>query len=215
MDAKNITRTGTTCVGLKFKDGVILASDRRTTAGYVVSDKSVKVQKLAENVIATHSGTVSDAQLHKRIISAEIKLKELNTERKIHVREAALIANNIQYRNIRTPTTIEPIVGYLIGGYDEVSGPELYEVGSDGTLLEFEGFASDGSGSIFIKSILDNEYKKNMSEKDAVALVEKALLSAMKIDNHSGGGIVMMIAKEDGIKEIDKKVFKSELIKEE
>lgn len=213
MDTQNITRTGTTCVALKFKDGVILAADRRTSAGYVVSDKSVKLHKLADNVCATHSGTVSDAQLHERVIKAEIKLKELNTERKILVKEAATIANNIQYRNVRTPSTIQPIVGYLIGGVDKM-GPQLFEVGPDGTLLEFETFAADGSGSIFIKSLLDVEYKENMSEKEAISLVEKSLLSAMKIDGHSGGGIVMAIVTKDGVREFEKKLLKSQLVEE-
>ena len=214
MENKDITRTGTTCVGLKFKDGVVLASDRRTTAGYVVSDKSIKVEKLADNVVATHSGTVSDAQLHRRVIKAEIKLKELNTERPIYVKEAATIATSIQYRNIRTPTTIQPVVGYLIGGHDNKLGPQLYEVGPDGTLLEFDKYAADGSGSIFIKSFLESEYKDGMSEADAVKLIEKALTSAMKIDNHSGGGIVMKVVTKDGIREVVRKVLRTELVNE-
>lgn len=213
MDNKNITRTGTTCVGIIYKDGVVLAADRRTSAGYIVSDKSVKLHKLADNVAATHSGTVSDAQLHGRVIVAEIKLKEYNAERRIFVKEAASIANNIQYRNVRSPTTIEPIVGYLIGGVDHL-GPQLFEVGPDGTLLEFTSFAADGSGSIFIKSLLETEYKKDMSEEEAVALAEKALSSAMKIDSHSGGGIVMAVVTEDNVREFEKKILRSELIKE-
>lgn len=213
MDFKNLTRTGTTCIGIRFKDGVLLASDRRTTAGFVVSDESVKVEKIADNVIATHSGTVSDAQLYRRVISAEIKLKELKTEREIFVKEAAMIATNIQYRNIRTPSAIQPVVGYLVGGFDKL-GAQLFEVGPDGTLLEFERYAADGSGSIFVKSFLESEYKPNMSEKEAIALVEKALISAMKIDNHSGGGIVMKIVTKDGIRNVDKKLMKSELVNE-
>ncbi len=213
MDNKNITRTGTTCIGLKYKDGIVLASDRRTTAGYIYSDKSIKIHKLAKRVAATHSGTVSDAQFHKRIIHSEIKLKELRAEREITVKEVAMIANTIQYKNIRTPSTIEPIVGYLIGGYD-VTGPRLFDIGPDGTLMESDSYAANGSGSIFVKSYLENEYKENLSEKEAVALVEKALKSAMNIDNHSGGGIVMFIIDKDGIKEINKKVIKNELVNE-
>ena len=207
-------KTGTTCIGMIFDKGVILAADRRTTMGNMIaSHDSVKLHKLAKNVAATHSGGVADARLHSRVFASEIKLKELETERSITVKEAAMIATNAQYRHIRTPTTIEPIVGYIVGGVDK-KGPSLFEVGPDGTLTESKNFTCNGSGSIFIKSLLQAGYKQNISEKEAIELVEKSVVSAMYNDSASGGGIVMYVITKDGIEEVSRKVVRSELVNE-
>ena len=45
------TSTGTTIVGVKFKDGVILGADTRATAGTIVADKNCeKIHYLAPNI---------------------------------------------------------------------------------------------------------------------------------------------------------------------
>lgn len=214
METKNFTKTGTTCIGLIYKDGVILATDRRITAGYIVSDDFKKLDIISKRVAATWSGLLADAQLYSRVIKAEVKLKEFTYERELSVKEVAMIANNIQYNHVRTPTPIEPIVGYIIGGYDDEKGAQLYEIGPEGSLKEYSDFASNGSGSYFIKTLLKENYKPGLSEKDAIKLVEKALTSAMKIDTASGGGIVMYIITKDGIKELTKKKIKEELVNE-
>lgn len=214
MDDNQIQKTGTTCIALKYKEGVILATDRRITAGYIVSDDFEKISVLGKRVATTWSGLLSDAQIYSRVIQSEIKLKELKTEREILVKEAASIANSLQYRNIRTPSAVQGIVGYLVGGYDDRKGPQIFEVGADGSLKEAGKFATNGSGSIFIMSILDSEYKDNMSEKEATQLIERCLRGAMRRDNASGGGIVMKIINKEGIREIDKKILKTELIVE-
>ncbi len=207
--------TGTTCVGVKFKDGIVLASDRRVTAGnYIAKDSEKKVFIFGKRVGAAFAGVVSDAQLYSSVIKAEIKLLELNKEREVMVKEAAMIAKNIQYRHVRTPTTIEPIVGYIVGGYDDVKGPQLYEIGADGSLIERDKFVAIGSGSVLIVSMLGSKYKEGLSEKEAVELAKEVLISAMSLDSATGGGIVGLVIKRDGINEIESMVVSKELKKE-
>ncbi len=45
------TSTGTTIVGVKFKDGVILGADTRATAGPIIADKNCeKIHYIAPNI---------------------------------------------------------------------------------------------------------------------------------------------------------------------
>lgn len=45
------TKTGTTIVGIIYKDGVILGADTRATSGNIVSDKNCeKIHFLAKNM---------------------------------------------------------------------------------------------------------------------------------------------------------------------
>ena len=75
-------KTGTTTVGIVCKDGVVIAADKRATAGNLIVDKRAeKVHLISEDVAVTIAGTVSDAQLLIKLIRAELKLKEVKTNK--------------------------------------------------------------------------------------------------------------------------------------
>ena len=149
-------KTGTTCIGLLFKDGVILAADRRTTAGYIVSDKSTKVYELSKRVLGTTAGHAADNQKVMKYMQGQLKLMELKNERVTKVSEAAMLLNSVQYSIVRTQGSI---VSVILGGYDEQDGYSLYNLSPDGTIVSHDGYVTDGSGSIYVKPLLDTEYK--------------------------------------------------------
>ena len=73
-------KTGTTTVGIVCKDGIVLAADKRATAGHMIVDKRAdKVHILSEDFAVTIAGNVSDAQLIIKLTRAELKLKEVRT----------------------------------------------------------------------------------------------------------------------------------------
>ncbi len=211
MTNSNIIKTGTTCIGLIFKDGVLLAADRRVTSYKIDSEKFDKVFSLSSHIVSTVSGGASDAQLFMRIIQSELKLIELKNERKPYVSEAAMILNSIQYNTIRTQGSI---VGLILGGYDPKKGYSLYNLAVDGTIVPNEGYVTTGSGSIFVQGVLDNDYKANLSEKEALELIEKCFKTSFKNDNASGGGFVAKIITKDGVREASRKIIKTEFVKE-
>ena len=80
MTDKNYKKTGTTTLGIICKEGVVLAADKRATAGHFIANKQVdKVFTISDNVAITVAGLVSDVQLLSKLVSAEIKLKSLQT----------------------------------------------------------------------------------------------------------------------------------------
>ncbi len=204
-------KTGTTCIGLLFNGGVLLAADRRTTAGYIASDTSSKIYDVSNSILATTAGHAADNQLVMRVIKSEVKLVELKNERKAYVREAAMILNSIQYSALRSQGSI---ISLILGGYDSKEGISLYNLGPDGTILNHDGYVVDGSGSVYVKGIMDSEYNPKLSEKEALALVEKGFKASFKNDNASGGGFIARIVTKDGIKEVSRKVIKTELVNE-
>lgn len=206
---ENKIKTGTTCIGLKFNGGVMLASDNRVTSYKINADNFVKIFDLSDNVVANVSGGVADAQRFVRIIQSELKLIELKTERKPLVKEAAMILSNIQYSSIRASGSV---VGMLLGGYDEKNGISLYELSPEGSLLDTSDYVTSGSGSIFVDGILSSEYKNDLSQKDALVLIEKCFKAAFKNDNASGGGFIAKIVTSDGISEVARKVVVSQII---
>lgn len=201
-------KTGTTCIGLVFKDGVMLAADRRAT-GSGVTTGLVKIFDISKNILATMAGHAADCQLVMRVIQGELKLLELKNERTVRVQEAAMILNSMQYSGIRTQGSI---VSLIVGGFDKSVGFSLYNLSPDGTILPHEGYVVDGSGSIFIKGTFDNEYRPDLSEEEALALVEKAFKTSFKNDTASGNGFIARIATKDGIKEVKRTITETRFV---
>ena len=62
-------KTGTTTVGIVCKDGIVLAADKRATAGTMIVDKRAdKVHIINDDFAVTWAGTVSDAQLVTKLV---------------------------------------------------------------------------------------------------------------------------------------------------
>jgi 20S proteasome alpha/beta subunit len=196
-------KTGTTCIGLKYKDGILLAADMRVTSYKIDSERFQKIFEISKNMALTVSGGAADAQRYVRYIKSELKLIEFKAERIPLVSEAAMILSNYQFSGIRTSGSI---VGFILGGYDNKDGFSLYNLSVDGTIVPNEGFVTSGSGSIFIQGILDNEYNPKISKEEGIKLIEKCFYSAFKNDNASGGGFIIKDITKDGVK--------TELIKE-
>lgn len=204
-------KTGTTCIGLKFKDGIIIGADRRMTAGFIASDRAEKVYNLSKKIVATTAGHAADNQKVMRHMTGELKLIELKNERLPKVREATMLLNSIQYNIVRSQGSI---VSVILAGHDDSEGFKLYNLSPDGTIVANDGYVTDGSGSIYVKSILDLDYKENLSQKEALALIEKGFKASFKNDNASGGGYIIRIITESGIEEVERKIVSTNIISE-
>src|SRR2546426_11168932 len=88
--------SGTTTLGLVCKDGVVLAADRRATAGTLIAHKRTKkVYKLDENLGLTTAGVVGDLQGLARDITAAGELDQLKRGLPIPVEARAALTANI------------------------------------------------------------------------------------------------------------------------
>ena len=78
---------GTTTVGIVCKDGIVLAADKRATAGFVVNKNAQKLWVLNDDMALSMAGLVSDAQLLVKLIKAELRLKDLHSNRKTNMQQ--------------------------------------------------------------------------------------------------------------------------------
>ena len=199
-------KSGTTTVGMVCKDGVILAADKRATAGNLIVTKHIeKIYEINEDLAITMAGTVSDAQLLAKLIKAELKLKEIRTGRKATVKEAANLLGGMVYANIRKMSLIPGVSHFVLGGRDE-NGTEVWDLFADGSVTKVDDYISSGSGSVMAYGVLETLYKKDITIEEGVKLVVKSINAALQRDSASGGGIdVIAITPKDGIKRVLKK----------
>jgi len=185
---------------------VILAADKRVTlAGRIVVDKKFnKILQVNDYLIVAMSGSVSDAQLLTKYLRANLKLNELKRNKPNDTKESVNFLSNIIYGSARQ--FIPAIVGFLVAGRDE-SGVHLYEVGIDGSIIEYTDYTSDGSGMMYATGTMEANYKKGMTSQELIKLAVQAVNSAMQRDAASGNGVeVYQITKDD-----IKKVFEKEV----
>ena len=167
----SILKTGTTILGIVCKDGVVMASDRRATAGNLIAMKNAKkAVQINDYLVIAGTGNMSDIEMQKKIIAAELRLKELKAKKRPTIKEAANLIGMITYRNIRQPTMIPSIVGTLVAGFNEDGTTELYSIEPSGTAIQVEDYdANFGSGMPYVLGLLERQYKKNIDIKEGVA----------------------------------------------
>jgi len=208
---KDFLKTGTTTLGMVCKDGILLAADKKVTAGNLVSStKFDKVIIINDSIAITTAGLVSDVQLLTKLIRAQIKLDELRRNKKIKIKEAANLLANLVYNNVRKMSIIQGITGFLMAGVDN-EGFYLYELGIDGSLNRFDDFVADGSGMMFALGVLESHYKQDLTVEQAKEVAIKAISASMMRDTASGGGIDIVTITKEGTKKVYSKVLQQKL----
>lgn len=205
-------KTGTTTIGVICKEGVVLAADKRVTAGYMVVDKKFnKIIQISDTIAVTIAGSVSDVQMLIKIIKAQIRLASLRRGKELNVKETTNLLANIVYSSIRRPSMVPSITGFLVGGKDN-KGFGLYEVGIAGDVIEADDYKADGSGSQFALGVLESYYKKDLPIKEATKIAIKALNAAIQRDIASGNGIDVITITKDGIQKVLEHQINTEIL---
>ncbi|MBI5224590.1 archaeal proteasome endopeptidase complex subunit beta [Candidatus Micrarchaeota archaeon] len=189
---------GTTTVSLSFNGGIVIAADKRATYGTFIAAKEVeKVHMIDDKMAMSIAGGVGDAQSLLRFIKAEIELYKYTNGQNMPVQGAATLLANILQGNKYFPYLVQLIVA----GVDDK--PRIYDLDPFGGLIE-EKYVSTGSGSVVAYGILDEFYKDNLGENDAIRIAAKAVAAAMRRDSATGEGIDLILITQDKVKRLTK-----------
>jgi proteasome beta subunit len=199
---------GTTTIGLTFDEGVVLATEKRATMGYLVaSKKAKKVYRIASKIGMTTAGGVGDAQQLARIMTVECSLYEVRRGKPITVVAASTLLSNYLNQNRYYPYYVQ----LLVGGVD-VTGASIYSVDALGGATREEAFIATGSGSPMAFGVLEDRFEMNISERDAVELAVRGLKAAMRRDIASGEDIQVVVITKDKYEEFTHEVKPKESI---
>ncbi len=187
---------GATTVGVVFKDGVILAAEKRVTYGYFIMSKGgKKVFKVTDRIGVACAGLVGDMQILAKEMEAQANLYSMDVGREISVRSASKLMANVLFNRRYAPLITQTIVG----GLDE-EGPSLYVLDVLGSLLP-DKYAVVGSGTEIAIGVIEEGYKETLTAEQAKELVTRAIKSAISRDSMSGDGIDFLIITKEGIAE--------------
>ena len=184
---------GTTTVGIKAKDGVILCADMRASAGYfIANNNTMKIQKIDEHAGMTMAGGVADAQNITDILRYHANLHRIEKQEPIPIKSLTRLTSLIFHQNRGYPF----IADILVGGYDK-TGPDLYNIDMFGS-VEKKTFVTTGSGSPVAYGLMEEEYHDNLSVEDAKIIALRAVKAAITRNIGTGDGINLAILDKDG-----------------
>ena len=151
---------GTTTVGIKVKDGVVLCADMRASAGYfIANNNTMKIQKIDDHAGLTLAGGVADAQNIVDILRYHSNLHRVEKQGPIAIHSLARLCSLIFHQNRGYPFMAD----ILVGGYDE-DGPALFNIDMFGS-VEKKNYVTTGSGSPVAYGTLEEEYRPDLQQK--------------------------------------------------
>lgn len=187
---------GATTIGVVCTDGVILASEKRVSYGYLIMSRvGKKVFKVTDTIGAACAGLVSDMQILIREVEAYANLFRLDANRPMAVKSAAKVMSNLLFSRRLFPLITQTIVG----GIDE-EGASLYVLDVLGSVIP-DKYAAVGSGAEIALGVLEQGYKDGLTVKEARDLVTRAIKSAVSRDIMSGDGVDFLFITKEGLNE--------------
>ena len=186
---------GATAVGITFNEGVVFASERRIAYGnFVVSKTTKKTFVITPHVGAACAGLVADMQILSLQIAALAKIRRMEIKRDVPPNTVAKMMSNMMYERRFFPLLTQVIVGGLVGK------PTIYTLDPLGSILP-DDYAAVGTGAEMALGVLDPQYKKDLTETQAVDLAVKSVRAASMRDSASGDNIDVLVVNKDGAKE--------------
>ena len=202
---------GTTVVAIRYADGVVMAGDRRATAGNLIAHRAIEKVFPADR----HSGVAIAGAAGPAM--EMVKLFQLQLEHYEKVEGTALSlegkANQLaQMVRGNLPAAMQGMaVVPLFAGYDvRRRAGRLFQYDVTGGRYEESNFAASGSGSLHAGTVVKMRFREAMARDDTVDLALTALFQAADDDSATGGpdmvrGIfpVMATITEDGYERVD------------
>ncbi|CAM9245315.1 unnamed protein product, partial [Ectocarpus fasciculatus] len=185
-------KTGTTIVGIVYKDGIVLGADTRATGGSEVVDKDCeKIHYLAPNIWCCGAGTAADTEKTTELIASNLELLRLSSGSQSRVVTSLTLLKRLLYRYQGHVSA-----ALVLGGVD-LNGPHLYSIHPHGSTQRLP-YTTMGSGSLAAMSVFETRYQEDMEEDAAVLLVRDAIRAGIFNDLGSGSNVDVTVIRKGG-----------------
>ena len=171
--AVEAVKRGTTIIGVKVKEGVVLAAEKRSTTPLMDSKTLDKIYVIDEHVGAAIAGLHADARRLIDYARVQAQINRLYYEEPITIEQLTKTVCDLK-QNYTQFAGVRPFgVALLIAGVD-VTGPRLFSTHPSGAYWEWQATAI-GRGAQRVNEILEKEYKRELSLNEAIKLALKSL----------------------------------------
>ena len=195
--AREAVKRGTTSIGIKCSEGIVLAVDKRTTSNLVEATSIEKIFKIDEHIGAATSGLVADARALVERARVEAQINKITYSEPIRVDSLSkklcdMLQMYTQNGGVR-PFGSALIIG---GVYD--GSCKLFETDPSGALIEYKATAI-GSGRSAAMDIFEDQYKDDMNLNDAIKIALTAINEATEHETTANNVEIAVIKCDEEI----------------
>lgn len=186
---------GTTVLALTYRDGVLLAGDRRATMGNLIAQRDLeKVHPADDHTAVAFAGSVGMALDMVKLFQVELTHFEKVEGTPMSLRAKANRLAGMIRQNLGQAMQGLAVVP-LLAGYETAESTSNGRTGrgrifgydvTGGTYEKF-GFHAEGSGSPYARGALKKLYREDMSRREAALAALQALYDAADDDSATGG----------------------------
>ena len=176
--AQEAVKRGLTALGIKVKEGVVLAAEKRVQTKLVEEVSIEKIFQIDEHIGAAASGLIADARVlvdHARI---EAQINRLRYDEPISVQSLAKRIGDLKQLYTQHGGVRPFGARLLIGGVDSDSA-HLFETDPSGVVAAYRA-QSIGGGATTVMETLERGYEEGMSLESAVVLALEALRTVIE-----------------------------------
>lgn len=173
--ALNAVKQGTTSLGIKASNGVVLATEKKMPNALVKTESFNKVELLTPDIGVTYSGMNPDFRV---LVDQSRRLSHSNYKYIYNQYPPVKILTSYIAKNMQEATQsggVRPFgVSLLVGGYDDHKGFGLYQVDPSGSYFPWKATAI-GKNSNSAKTFLEKRYNDELELEDAIHIALLAL----------------------------------------
>jgi len=186
-DLSGVTH-GTTVVALRHRDGVVMAGDRRATAGNLISHRTIeKVYPAGRRAGVAIAGAAGPSMEMVRLFQLQLEHYE-----KVEGQPLSLDGQANQLSQMVRANLTSALRGLLVvplfAGWDERREcGRLFQYDVTGGRYEEQDYAAGGSGSLHAGTVVKLGFRPRLEPAAAVDLAISALFQAADEDAATGG----------------------------
>lgn len=171
--AQEAVKRGLTALGIKIKDGVVLAAEKRFPSKLVEEVSIEKIFQVDEHIGTAASGLIADARVLIDNARIEAQVNRLRYDEAINVQTLAKRIGDVKQLYTQHGGVRPFGVRLLIAGIDG-NGPHLFETDPSGVVAAYKAHAI-GGGAPTVREIIERKYDENMEMDNAILLGLEAL----------------------------------------
>ena len=204
-------RHGTTIVAIRYLDGVLMAGDRRATAGSSIAHRTMEKVHPADR----HSGVAIAGAAGPAMEMVKLFQLQLEHYEKVEGAPISLEGKANQLSQMVRSNLAMAMQGFVVvplfAGFDVRRGVgRIYTYDPTGGRYEETDFHADGSGGRDARTTVKLGWRSDLSREDAIELAVSALWQAADEDSATGGpdavrGIYPTVATitEEGFRRVE------------
>ncbi|WP_456436583.1 archaeal proteasome endopeptidase complex subunit alpha [Methanopyrus sp.] len=199
--AREAVKRGTTALGIKVEEGVVLGVDKRVTSKLIEPESIEKVYQIDTHIGAATAGLVADARVLVERARIEAQTYRYTYGEPIDV--DVLVKSICDLKQVYTQHGgVRPFgTALLIAGVDR-KGCRLFETDPSGALTEHKATAI-GEGRQEALDVFEEEYREDMTIREAVKLAVRALYEASR-EETTADNLEIAVVDEQGFRKLER-----------